>query len=223
MKETPLVPIALADIDTDAGCVQHLLLAEARTPSYAGYDPAQNKIVMAAMKSVVSNRLALNRPWLFCSRECLTLRDFICAPIQADPGAGCRDARQFKGFSMSGRRVVLDPIIAQRIQENLAIANNPADARRPTFLRHVQDAIDASASTENPYQHLQSIGGVEVLQGAYGWRTADTGAPGPNFPAIPEDFNPSGKMQGIQFFALKKAMQALTEDEFVAQHIQPAS
>lgn len=87
----------LNDINTDKGCLQRLLIAEARTPAHSAYNFNEIKIVLQAMKAVVVNRKILGKNYVFCSVGASSIIDFICAPVST---TGCQ-AKQFKGFGKS--------------------------------------------------------------------------------------------------------------------------
>src|SRR5207245_2355376 len=52
--------IQLPDLNTDAGVVARLLIAESLTPAYSSYNAAEVLRGMQAMKAVVNNRLRNN-------------------------------------------------------------------------------------------------------------------------------------------------------------------
>jgi hypothetical protein len=210
--------INLSDINTDQGCLQYLILAECKSPGYASYNFNETKIVMRAMKSVITNRKALNKNWIFCSVNSNSLIDYICAPISQQ---GCQ-SKQFNGFTLSANdRVDIDQSISNRIDEILSIANNSSNARQTIYANHVNEAISVSKTViTDPYISIpENINGENVLKSAYGWRTSGSGSPGGNYIEIPQTIppliHPNGNIQGIQFFTLKKNAASLSEREFI--------
>lgn len=169
--------ITLDDVNTEAGCLQHLLLAEARTPSHPTYNFDEVRLSLMAMKQVLLNRKSLGKAYIFCSKGAQTIIDFICAPVTT---SGCQ-AKQFAGFSLGANgRIAVDPAILTRLQDAVTIANNSQDPRNTKFVRHLTEIIRITQSqVTDPYQNIPgSINGTSVLKGAYGWRTAGSADPG---------------------------------------------
>ncbi|HEX8529984.1 MAG TPA: hypothetical protein VF646_08165 [Cytophagales bacterium] len=209
--------IQLDDVHSEAGCLQHLLLAEARSPEKSGYNLAEIRVVLQAMKAVIENRQALGKNHIFCSVNAASIIDFICAPVS--PG-GCQ-AKQFEGFTKGagGKVSVADPI-RKRIAEAVRIANNTQDPRSAKYVTHIQEiiAVVQNASSD-PYTNIPGvIGGESVLKGAYGWKTSGSTQPGGAYVKIPQVVpplnHPNGDLQGIQFYTIKSVAGFLERQEF---------
>jgi hypothetical protein len=177
--------IQLPDLNTDAGVVARLLIAESLTPAYSSYNAAEVLRGMQAMKAVVNNRLR-NNPAQFLAPGARTLTDIIVAP------------NQFEGFSRnSAGQVVLSSKVQGQIQGALDLAKSNPSGLYGTF---VSNAIKvANDPVDDPFIALTTIGGVPVLPGAFGWKTVGSGSPGPRFIAIP-----GGIIGGNQFYALRR-------------------
>lgn len=206
--------ISLDSINTSEGCLQHLLLAEARTPAQANYNFDEIKTVLRAMKSVVTNRKASNKGYIFCSVGATSIIDYICAPVST---TGCQ-AKQFKGFSKNASgNVVVDPAILTRINDAVSIANNTSDPRNAKFKAHVNEVISVSKNAiTDPYNTIPgSIGGEAVLKAVYGWRTSESADPGGAYVKIPQSAqHPNGNIQGIQFYTIKAVAVFLVEAKY---------
>ena len=209
--------ITLDDVNIEAGCLQHLLLAEARTPSHPAYDFDEVRVSLMAMKLVLFNRKSLGKAHVFCSKGAQTIVDFICAPVTT---SGCQ-AQQFAGFSLgANNRVAVDASIMTRIQDAISIANNAQDPRSTEFIRHLTEIVSVSkGQVPDPYQNIPgNINGTSVLKGAYGWKTAGSADPGGAYvripPSTPPLSYPNGSIQGIQFYTIMASVSFLNEEEF---------
>lgn len=216
----PLPLINLAPLNTAAGCLQHLLLAECRGPAGGGYSFAELQPVARAMKSVVMNRMALGQDYRFCSVGAVTVMDFVCAPVTA---AGCQQ-KQFAGFTSSPGQntVVVAAAIMARIKQTVDIANNPSHPQQALYHQHVSFIVQLCATNggADPYSAIPAIiNGKAVLRGGYFWRTAGSGGPGGTTIEIPTPSTtqaPPGTLQGITFYTASVAAGFMEEDtEFI--------
>jgi hypothetical protein len=208
--------IKLDDLNTDNGCVQHLLLAETLGPASNKYDFDDLKIVVRAMKSVILNRKKLKKNNIFCSKNASTIRDYICAPVSNE---GCQ-SKQFEGFELTSGEIVITKKISDRINEMLTIANSSSDSRKQKYSEHIKEIIAVSKETEtkDPYSDIPlTIDDVSVLSGVYGWRTSGEGTGGGNYVKIPKKkvpyVHPDGDLQGIQFLTIKTNSLKLNEEQ----------
>jgi hypothetical protein len=196
----------LDPLSTEAGCYQHLILAECRGPATPGYSFSEIQTVMKAMRACIQNRLALSRPRLFCSVGATTSIHYMFAPVS---GVGCQ-AQQFRGFSWNA--ATSTPVIAapqQTVIDNLlAVANNASDPRQQRFITHINEAkAVSSAAVTDPFSGIPNIIGTESIRtGVYGWRTGGAGGGGGAYRAIPQTVvpysHPNGYIQGIQFYTI---------------------
>ena len=206
----PLPLLRLDSLNTETGCLQHLLVAECRSPAVASYSFAQIQLVARAMKFVLLNRKKLGQNYRFCSVGAASLIDFICAPVSA---TGCQQ-QQFDGFTASPGRdtAVVDPAVLTRIQQTVGIANNPAHPQQLAYHQHVSFIIQLCspiASNSDPYAAIPAmLGGKAVYQGGYFWRSQGSGSPGGTAVEIPTPSTtqaPPGTLQGITFYTLTVA------------------
>jgi len=177
--------IALPSIDTDAGIIVRVLIAETRNPAYASYDEEAAKRSFRAMRATVDHRLH-NNPGLFGAPGAKTYADVICAP------------QQFAGFTKnaSGTPTLSDDV-QELIDEVLEKASTGAPGR---YAKFVQNALDAAkGAVDDPFAKVTDVGGTAVTGGVYGWRTLGSSAPGGRLIAIPA---PEGVILHNQFFAL---------------------
>jgi hypothetical protein len=142
----------LAPVNTDAGLVERLLLAEARAPSHPRYDAALVKKCMGWMVLVLHHRLA--HPGRFGSRT-KDLKGIVSA------------SGQFAGF---GGYPALSADVAAQIANILKKANDVNEPLQSKYREHVQLAIDAATATK--------LVADPSPNGLNGWRTANASAPG---------------------------------------------
>jgi hypothetical protein len=144
-------PITLPDANIVAGVKARVFLAECRSPAYSDYTATATKTTMQWMNVVLQNRIVNYRPFGATGPNLLAV---------------VRARGQFAGFQ---GYPVLSTSVENNINAILAIANNTADRRSPSYLEHVQLAIDVAnaATIANP-----SPGKLTF------WRTAGSSAPG---------------------------------------------
>jgi hypothetical protein len=153
----PQPQIALADPGTDAGAMERLFLLEAYTPAYVGiYDATQNLTAMRLMRQTIENRLKSPRQYM--AGGATTETDII------------ELGNQFAGF---GTYPTLDPGMTLRLQDILAITNNPKHPLQSAFAQFVNDAITAATESTTP--------SVAKYPNVTAWRTKNSGSPGPRF------------------------------------------
>ena len=212
-----MAAFTLDDLQTDKGCLQHLLAAESLGPFDPAYNFAQIKIVLRAMNAAVKNRHALAKPWIFCASTASTIQDIICAPISP---TGCQ-GKQFDGFSNVNGKVQLSDAITKRIAELLRIANDVTDPRRAKASQHLQEIITVVAGPlSDPYISIPiTIGGIKIKAGVFGWKTAGATPPGGSFMKIPQTSpplaHPDGMLQKTQFYTIREDVLKLSQAEFL--------
>ncbi len=184
--------IPLDDVNTDDGCIQRLLLAEARGPKASGYDFDETKTVIQAMIAVLQNRVGYNSPSKFCAPRGSSLRMNYVTAVCAG------GAQQFRGFSLDSNG---DVAIAQPQLDTINGILTLAQQGDTDCVSHINMIVGYSkSSVADPYSGIPSvIDGNQVLRGVYGWRTAGSGTGGGTYVQIPAGNNPSGVLQGIQF------------------------
>jgi hypothetical protein len=182
------VNVTLPDVNTDAGLLARLFIAESRNPSQKQYEAQEVKKGMQAMKAVIQNRLK-NKPAQFGAPNAKTYVDIVGAP------------GQFHGFSKNAQGKI---DIAADVQKRIDTVMKTANTGKPgKFANFVQNAIDvANGSGEDPFKDIRKINNTGVIGGSYGWRTAGSSDPGGAFIAIPS--GQGGIIAGNQFYTLKK-------------------
>jgi hypothetical protein len=180
--------VTLPDVNTDAGLLARLFIAECRNPGYKDYDKAVAAKAMRAMHATVDNRLH-NKPEKFGAPNAKSYADIVGA------------AGQFAGFSQDDKgKIVIAANVQKRIDEVMKIANTGKPGKYAEF---VQLAIDsAKAKVDDPFKGITKVGGVPTIGGSYGWRTATAAGPGGDFVAIGDD--QGGALAGNRFYTLKK-------------------
>ncbi len=146
--------ITLPARGTDEGAETRVLLAECRGPAVQGYNIADATTCFQLMDLVLWNRVANPKPFLAKAAT-------LVAVIKAHG--------QFQGFESYPN---YSSGIAQNIQDQLDIANNPKDKRSTVYATHISTAIRiAGADTiADP-----SPGALTA------WRTGGSGSPGSGF------------------------------------------
>lgn len=147
--------ITLPETNSDDGVEVRVLLAECRGPAYPDYNFEAAAECMRLMDTVLWNRMETPRPFLAPNAH--SLADIVSA------------RGQFAGL---GNYPALPPDIRQRIEDILAIANNPKDVRNASYVQFVQKAIEIAKS---PVYDDPSPGRLVA------WRTARHGSPGRGF------------------------------------------
>ena len=145
--------ITLPDKNTEQGMEARVLLAECRSPSFAGYSLALATTCMQFMDLVLWNRVADPGPFLAAHA---TLRSVVTA------------RGQFRGFENYPN---YNPGIRQNIQDMINIAN-AKDKRQADFAAHIQAALDVARLPTIPDPSPGKL---------VGWRTANASSPGPGF------------------------------------------
>jgi hypothetical protein len=176
--------LSLPNINTDAGLVARMLIAESLTPTAAGYNANSVLLGMQAMLAAVNNRLHYNQGNLFMAPNAKSLSDIILAP------------NQIQGFSRnSAGQIIIDPIVQARINDVI----NRANAGQSDYVAFVRNAVAvATGPINDPFSGLTVINGIRVLPGAFAWwATGVPGRPSGNYVAIP-----NGVIAGTQFYAL---------------------
>ena len=183
------MPITLPDLQTPAGALTHLLLAESRGPGNSSYDATAAALGMRAIRATVANRLGFHPEW-FNASGAKTWTDIIVAP------------GQFQGFSKNAAgNVTLSTAVSARIIDALQHAN--ADGAGNPYAAFVQLAVSTAqaATVVDPFAGVTNVGSVATRGGAFGFVTAGTASPGGSFVAIPAD--KSGVIAGNQFYTIK--------------------
>jgi Cell Wall Hydrolase len=146
--------LELPAANTDAGLYARIFLAEVRSPGMAGYAEGDVEDAMIMMRSVIYNRYR-NPSYLYASDGATSIADVVRRP------------GQFEGFG-GYPTIAAGPL--RTITDIMAIANNGADPRSPTYRRYVLKALDIArrAAVIDPSR-----------TGLYFWRTAGSGAPSP--------------------------------------------
>lgn len=180
--------VALPPLENSDGLIARLLIAESLNPNLPGYDAAEVRRGMVAMKAVLRNRLR-NNPGQFLAPKAQSVADIIAAP------------GQFHGFSRGEQGgVAIAADVARRIERIVAIANEGPSGPMAAF---VQMAIEvAGQPPRDEFVGLETIDDVPVTGGVYGWRTAGSGGPGGRFLAIPKAHG--GLLAGNQFYTLRR-------------------
>jgi hypothetical protein len=179
--------VTLPDVNSDAGLLARLFLAEARNPGHGSYNADDAARGMRSMKAVVHNRLHRN-PAQFGAPGATSFLDIATAP------------GQFHGFSKSASgQLQIAADVSDRIN---TIVNNANSGPPGKYHAFVELAIQVAQSpVDDPFTGVTSIGGIAVTGGAYGWRTEGSSSPGGNFVAIP--VANGGVIAGNQFYTLK--------------------
>lgn len=212
-----MATIALDDLQTDKGCLQHLLAAESLGPFDSAYNFDQIKIVLRAMNAALKNRHALTKPWIFCASTASTIRDIICAPISQ---TGCQ-GKQFEGFSKVDGKVQITLDISSRIADLVRVANDATDSRQAKASQHLQEIITVvNGLLSDPYSSIPgTIGGVKIKAGVFGWKTAGASPPGGSFIKIPQTnpplSHPDGMLQKTQFYTIREDIVKLSQADFL--------
>jgi hypothetical protein len=193
--------IELPKIETDAGLLCRMLLAECRTPEYTTYSAKDAITSMRAMRAVVENRLAHPKPKIFNAPGAKTWRDIITA------------SGQWKGFNRKERdggtyELEISDAVQTRIAAILKTANN-SGAMQEAMKAHVQLAVETAEASQNedPFASISEFiemplkSKTKVEKGVYAFRTFGSGSPGANFAAYPQSLG--GVIMRNQFFALR--------------------
>lgn len=147
--------VGLPPVESEAGMLARLLLAESASPGDPGYSLGDARVCMQLMRIVLANRLA--RPDVrWASAGARSLRDVI------------RARNQFAGFDAYP---ALSTAVAARIADKVRIANTPSDARQRAMRAHVALAIEIATAT-TPRDPTKT--------GLYWWRTDGARPPGTN-------------------------------------------
>lgn len=147
--------IVLPDANGDEGAEVRILLAECKTPAYAGYSIEAATECMQLMDAVLWNRR--ENPMPFLARGAKSLADIVKA------------RGQFAGFE---KYPDYDNRIRTRIADMLNIANSTKDSRSGAFIEHINLAIKIAKSVE----FYDPSPGKLVA-----WRTARSASPGRAF------------------------------------------
>lgn len=180
--------VTLPDVNSDEGLIARLLIVESLHPNRTGYEAAEVKKGMQAMKAVVDNRLK-NHPGQFGAPNAKSYVDIVGAP------------NQFQGFSKDAHgKIVLSAPIQANLNEVVKTANMGKPGKYTAF---VQNAIDvARAPVSDPFKDVKKVGNQETRGGTYAWKQAGSPDPGGNFVAIPAA--QGGVFAHTKFYALKK-------------------
>lgn len=177
----------LPGLATDDGLVARLLIAESRLPGDAGYDAAQGRIAMQAMRAAVDNRLR-NGPGRFGAPSATGVRDIILAP------------GQFPGFSGTPVAPVLAAGVQANIDRILALSDPGLTAQTYQFVQDLLGVVNGPVT--DPFAQVTEVDG-EALDGkTYAW-TADSDAPLPA-PFVKIPAASGGVVAGRQFYGRKK-------------------
>lgn len=154
--------IALPAIDTEAGMLVRLLLAESPSPERMGSATAADvKKGMQWMRRVIVNRLQSDKPEEFMARGARGIGDIIMADD--------RGSVQFHGFN---RYPHLESGIVQNIGDAVSIANNGTHSKRAAYAQFVQNAMEVAGEALPP---------DPSPSGLFAWRSKGASSPGPEF------------------------------------------
>jgi hypothetical protein len=189
------MPLSLPGLDTDAGVMARLFIAESMQPGIphnSNYVEAECFRGMQLMRVVIDNRL-IHRPGGASGYLATCFGDANAStPIDIVVASG-----QFAGFSRTGGNVILSASISNTINGALQWANQGAPS---WYYRFVTNAISVAqaAVPSDEFSAITQVGGISALGRTFGWRSSNQGSPGPNFLVIP-----GGSISGNQFFGLR--------------------
>jgi hypothetical protein len=148
------VTLELPDRTTDEGLEARVLLAECRSPLYAGYTIEAATECMQLMDLVLWNRVDDPKPY---------------GASQGTLASAVRAPGQFAGFE---HYPTYSAGIKANIQAMLNIANSTKDKRSELVAAHIQAALDVASDVTIPDPTPGSL---------VGWRTFGSGSPGAGF------------------------------------------
>jgi hypothetical protein len=156
----PKPQISLDPANTVQGAMERLMLAEAFQPGDPHYDANTNLEQMRKIRQVIANR-----------KENSAQYDAHGAKTEIDIiKANNPSFEQFKVFSSYPN---VSPLIEERWERSVSIANDPRQRQQAAYAQHVQDVIRAAnESVAHP---------VSKYPDATGWRRSGTGGDGPGF------------------------------------------
>ncbi len=175
----PKPQISLDPANTVQGAMERLMLAEAFQPGDPHYDANTNLEQMRNIRQVIENRKENSAQ--YDAHGAKTEIDIIKAHNPS--------FEQFKGFSNYPN---VSPLIEERCERSVSIANDPRQRQQTAYAQHVQDVIRAAnESIAHP---------VSKYPDATGWRRSGTGGDGPGFV-------PLGSIGGNTFFRTRTLVE----------------